>query len=78
MSENPPVADDDLNAMLVQRAPRTRAKSTTVLIVLVILVVGMIIGVPLGRMSAQIGQTISEGGGQQDGFQRPPPSMERN
>lgn len=78
MSENPPVADDDLKAMLVQRAPRTRAKSTTVLIVLVILVVGMIIGVPLGRMSAQIGQTISEGGGQQDGFQRPPPSMERN
>lgn len=78
MSENAPVADDDLKEMLVQRAPRTRAKSTTVLIVLVILVLGMIIGVPLGRMSAQIGQSISEGGGQQDGFQRPPPGMERD
>lgn len=78
MSDNVPVADDDLTEMLAQRAPRKRAKSTTVLLVLLILVLGMILGVPLGRMSAQIGQTISEGGGQQDGFQQPPPNLERD
>lgn len=78
MSENVPVPDDDLKDMLAVRAPKRRAKSTTVLLVLLILVLGMIIGVPLGRMSAQIGQTISEGGGQQDGFQRPPPNLERD
>ena len=78
MSDNVPVAADDLTEMLAQRAPRKRAKSTTVLLVLLVLVLGMILGVPLGRMSAQIGQTISEGGGQQDGFQRPPPNLERD
>lgn len=78
MSENVPVPDDDLKDMLAVRAPKRRAKSTTVLLVLLILVLGMIIGVPLGRMSAQIGQSISEGGGQQDGFQRPPPNLERD
>lgn len=78
MSENVPVPDDDLKDMLALRAPKRRAKSTTVLLFLLILVLGMIIGVPLGRMSAQIGQTISEGGGQQDGFQRPPPNLERD
>ena len=76
MSDNVPVADDDLSEMLGQRAPRKRAKTTTVLLVLLILVLGMILGVPLGRMSAQIGQAISEGGGQQDDFQRPPPGVE--
>ena len=76
MSDNVPVADDDLTEMLAQRAPRKRAKSTTVLLVLLILVLGMILGVPLGRMSAQIGQSISQGE-QQDGF-GPPSRSERN
>ncbi|MBM3669809.1 MAG: hypothetical protein FJW97_07320 [Actinobacteria bacterium] len=69
--------DDDLQQMLAQRAPRSRAKSTTVLIALIILVVGMIIGVGLGRASVQIEQTISEDGGPQEP-QRPPPAFEGN
>lgn len=77
MSKDGPMPDDDLQQMLVQRAPRARAKSTTILIALIILVVGMIIGVGLGRASVQIEQTISEGGGQQ-GPQRPPPAFEGN
>lgn len=64
------LADDDLTVLLAQRAPRRRARSTTILIVLLIFVLGMIIGVPLGRMSAQLGQTVSEQG-QPSGDLRP-------
>ena len=77
MSKDGPMPDDDLQQMLAQRAPRARAKSTTILIALIILVIGMIIGVGLGRASVQIEQTISEGGGQQEP-QRPPPAFEGN
>ena len=75
MSKDGSMSDDDLQQMLAQRAPRARAKSTTVLIAMIILVAGMIIGVGLGRTAAQIEQTISEGGSQDDG-QRPPPAFE--
>ncbi|MFM8352409.1 MAG: hypothetical protein ACKOE2_09605 [Actinomycetales bacterium] len=70
------VKNDDLSSILAQRAPRRRDRSTTILIALLILVVGMILGVPLGRMSAGIGQPISDSSGssgQSGGFQDGPP-----
>ena len=45
---------DDLPALLAGRSRRRRARSTTVLWVLLILLVGVLIGVGLGRASAGV------------------------
>ena len=64
------MSDDDLNAILAKRGVKgKRAKSTTALIVAIIFMLGMVVGVVLGRVSASTDN--QQGPGM---FQGPPPS----
>lgn len=63
------MSDDDLNAILAKRTVKAkRAKSTTALIVAIIFMLGVVVGVVLGRASAS-GNAPQESGM----FQGPPP-----
>ncbi len=43
---------DDLNELLAASAPRSRARSTRILIATLLVLAGMIVGVVLGRATA--------------------------
>jgi hypothetical protein len=45
-------SNDDLVALLAKRGKQGRAKSTTLLIAVLLVLLGVLIGVPLGRASA--------------------------
>jgi hypothetical protein len=45
-------SSDDLVALLAKRGKQGRAKSTTVLFAVLLVLLGVLIGVPLGRASA--------------------------
>lgn len=72
LSRMPPLDDDgkgDLAQMLAQRAPKGRSKVTTTLVVVLVLLVGVFLGVPIGRATSS-----SAGGPGAGGFPGAPAS----
>ncbi len=59
----PPVqdGDDDLATLLGKRAPRKRSKLTTTLGAVLLVLLGVLLGVQIGRASA--GPAVTPGGG---------------
>ena len=58
------MSDENLTALLAKRAPKPRAKSTTALIWILILLIGMLLGGAIGKGAASAPAPAAPGAGQ--------------